>query len=53
VVWDGHFGPNEEQVFQQELDQDSTFQLAMVIEPDEPFYTLNNLLYTIRVYEKK
>jgi len=53
VVWDGHFGPNEEQVFQTELDQDSTFTLSMVIEPDEPFYTLNNLLYTIRVYEKK
>ena len=37
VIWDGHFGPNEEQVFQQELDADSTFQLSLVIEPDEPF----------------
>lgn len=53
VVWDGHFGPNEEQVFQAELDGDSTFFVSLVIEPDEPFYTLNNLLYSIRVYEKK
>lgn len=53
VIWDGHFGPNEEQVFQKELDADSTFTLSLVVEPDAPFYTLNNLLYSIRVYEKK
>jgi hypothetical protein len=53
VIWDGHYGPNEETVLQSELDSDTTFTLSMIVEPDAPFYTLNNLLYSIRVYEKK
>lgn len=53
VIWDGHYGPNEEKVLQNELDSDTTFTLSMIVEPDAPFYTLNNLLYSIRVYEKK
>ena len=53
VIWDGHYGPNEEKVLQSELDSDTTFTLSMIVEPDAPFYTLNNLLYSIRVYEKK
>lgn len=53
VIWDGHFGPNEEQVFKEQIEKDSTFQLVMVVEPDKPFLTLNKYWYHIRVYEKK
>lgn len=53
IVWDGHFGPNEEQVFKEDIEKDSTFQLVMVVDPDKPFLTLNKYWYNIRVYEKK
>lgn len=53
VVWDGHFGPNEEQVFKEDIEKDSTFQFAFVVKPDKPFITLNHFWYEIRVYEKQ
>jgi hypothetical protein len=53
VIWDGHFGPNEEQVFKEDIEKDSTFQLVMIVDPDKPFLTLNKYWYNIQVYEKK
>jgi hypothetical protein len=52
VIWDGHFGPNEEQVFKEDIEKDSTFTFAFVVKPDKPFITLNRYWYEIRVYEK-
>ena len=52
VIWDGHFGPNEEQVFKEDIEKDSTFTFAFAVKPDKPFITLNRYWYEIRVYEK-
>jgi hypothetical protein len=53
IVWDGHFGPNEMKLPKAQLEADSTLQLLHVIEPETLFYTLNNYLYEIRIYQKK
>jgi hypothetical protein len=53
VVWDGHFGPNEMKLPKAQLEADSTLELLHVIEPETLFYTLNNYLYEIRIYQKK
>jgi hypothetical protein len=53
IVWDGHFGPNEMTLPKAQLEADSTLQLLHVIEPETLFYTLNNYLYEIRIYQKK
>jgi hypothetical protein len=53
VVWDGHFGPNEEQVFKEQLEKDSSFRFLATFTPDVTYYTLNNYLYDIRLFQKK
>ncbi len=53
IVWDGHFGPNEMKLPKAQLEADSSLKLLHVIEPETLFYTLNNYLYEIRIYQKK
>jgi hypothetical protein len=53
IVWDGHFGPNEMKLPKAQLEADSSLQLLHVIEPETLFYTLNNYLYEIRIYQKQ
>ena len=43
----------EEQVFLAELEHDSRFELKHEVSPDEPYFALNNLPYSDRVYKKK
>lgn len=52
IVWDGHFGPNEMEIPKERVDQDTTLNLVAVFKPEKDFYTLNNYLYEIRLYQK-
>ena len=53
IVWDGHFGPNEMEIPKERVESDTTLHLLQVFQPEKPFYTLNNYLYEIRLYQKK
>jgi hypothetical protein len=53
IVWDGHFGPNEMKLPKDRLEADSSLKLLQVIQPETLFYTLNNYLYEIRIYQKQ
>jgi hypothetical protein len=53
IVWDGHFGPNEMKLPKDQLEADSSLKLLQVIQPETLFYTLNNYLYEIRIYQKQ
>lgn len=52
IVWDGHFGPNEMEIPKERVDNDTTLTLLQVFKPEYDFYTLNNYLYEIRLYQK-
>jgi hypothetical protein len=52
IVWDGHFGPNEMKIPKERVDHDTTLTLLEVFRPERDFYTLNNYLYEIRLYQK-
>ncbi len=53
IVWDGHYGPNEEQTPIQELENDSTLVLLNEFRPKEEYRPLNNMPFYVRLYRKK
>ena len=53
ILWDGHFGPNEHGLTRNSLDSDSSFLFLWETRPDEPFYTLNQSEFCVRLYEKQ
>jgi hypothetical protein len=53
IVWDGHYGPNEEQTPIQEMEEDSTLELLKEFRPKEEYRPLNDMPFYVRLYRKK
>lgn len=53
IYWEGHFGPNEEQVELMRLETDSSLVLLKEFWPEHEYRPLNDHPFHVRVYQKK
>jgi len=53
IVWDGHYGPNEEQTPIQEINADSTLIFLKEFRPEKEYRPLNDMPFYVRLYRKK
>jgi hypothetical protein len=53
IVWDGHYGPNEEQTPIDEIEADSTLVFLKEFRPKKEYRPLNDLPFYVRLYRKK
>jgi hypothetical protein len=53
IVWDGHYGPNEEQTPIEEIEADSTLVFLKEFRPKKEYRPLNDLPFYVRLYRKK
>ena len=53
IYWEGHFGPNEEQVPLEVLDKDTSLVLLKEFWPEKEYRPLNDHPFHVRVYQKK
>ncbi len=53
IIWDGHYGPNEENTDLSKLESDSSLEYLHEFRPKIAFKTLNDLPFFIKVFRKK
>jgi hypothetical protein len=53
IVWDGHYGPNEENTPIEEMNADSTLILLKEFRPESEYRPLNDMPFYVRLYRKK
>jgi len=53
IVWDGHYGPNEENTPIEEMNADTTLVLLKEFHPGREYRPLNNMPFYVRLYRKK
>ena len=53
IVWDGHYGPNEEQTPIEMVNADTTLFMLKEFRPKEEYRPLNNMPFYVRLYRKK
>jgi hypothetical protein len=53
IVWDGHYGPNEENTPIEVMDADTTLILLQEFHPKREYRPLNNMPFYVRLYRKK
>ncbi|MBC7863088.1 MAG: hypothetical protein IAF38_08945 [Bacteroidia bacterium] len=53
IVWDSHFGPNEDGFPESKFRNDSAFVILDNLRPTENFVTLGNKIYEIYILERK
>ena len=53
IVWDGHYGPNEEQTPIEEIEADSTLIFMKEFRPKKEYRPLNDMPFYVRLYRKK
>ena len=53
IVWDGHYGPNEEQAPIEEIESDSTLIFIKEFRPKKEYRPLNDMPFYVRLYRKK
>lgn len=52
IVWDGHFGPNEDGIPIEVLDSDTTLTFLKEFRPDREYRPLNDMPFYVRLYQK-
>jgi hypothetical protein len=53
IVWDGHYGPNEEQTPIEQINADTTLVMLKEFRPEKEYRPLNDLPFYVRLYRKK
>ena len=53
IIWDGHYGPNEERTPIQEINADSTLVFLKEFRPEKEYRPLNDMPFYVRLYRKK
>lgn len=53
IVWDGHYGPNEENTPIEKMNADTTLLLLKEFHPKEEYRPLNDKPFYVRLYRKK
>jgi len=53
IVWDGHYGPNEENTPIEMLERDSTLMFLKEFRPAKEYRPLNDMPFYVRLYRKK
>jgi len=53
IVWDGHYGPNEENTPVEEMNADKTLVLLKEFRPKKEYRPLNDMPFYVRLYRKK
>ncbi|MFM2228660.1 MAG: hypothetical protein RL664_2003 [Bacteroidota bacterium] len=53
IVWDGHYGPNEENTPIEILERDSTLMFLKEFRPAKEYRPLNDMPFYVRLYRKK
>ena len=53
IVWDGHYGPNEEETPIEEMNADTTLVLLKEFRPEKEYRPLNDMPFYVRLYRKK
>jgi hypothetical protein len=53
IVWDGHYGPNEENTPIELMNNDTTIVLLKEFRPKREYRPLNNMPFYVRLYRKK
>jgi hypothetical protein len=53
IVWDGHYGPNEENTPIEMLERDTTLMFLKEFRPAKEYRPLNDMPFYVRLYRKK
>lgn len=53
IVWDGHYGPNEEQTPIEKITADTTLVMLKEFRPKKEYRPLNDMPFYVRLYRKK
>jgi len=53
IVWDGHYGPNEENTPIEMLERDTTLMFLKEFRPVKEYRPLNDMPFYVRLYRKK
>ncbi len=53
IVWDGHYGPNEENTPIEHLNEDTTLVFLKEFRPKKEYRPLNDMPFYVRLYRKK
>lgn len=53
IVWDGHYGPNEENTPIEMLERDTTLMFLKEFRPEKEYRPLNDMPFYVRLYRKK
>jgi hypothetical protein len=53
IVWDGHYGPNEEKTPIEVMNSDTTLVLLKEFRPEKDYRPLNDMPFYVRLYRKK
>lgn len=53
IVWDGHYGPNEENTPIEMLERDTTLMFLKEFRPEREYRPLNDMPFYVRLYRKK
>jgi hypothetical protein len=53
IVWDGHYGPNEENTPIAMMERDTTLMFLKEFRPEKEYRPLNNMPFYVRLYRKK
>ena len=53
IVWDGHYGPNEENTPIEKMNADTTLILLKEFRPKREYRPLNDMPFYVRLYRKK
>lgn len=53
VVWDGHYGPNEENTPIERMNEDTTLVFLKEFRPKKEYRPLNDMPFYVRLYRKK
>ena len=53
IVWDGHYGPNEEQTPIEQINADTTLVMLKEFRPKKEYRPLNDMPFYVRLYRKK
>ena len=53
IVWDGHYGPNEENTPIEMLERDTTLIFLKEFRPEREYRPLNDMPFYVRLYRKK
>lgn len=53
IVWDGHYGPNEENTPIERMNEDTTLVFLKEFRPKKEYRPLNDMPFYVRLYRKK